>query len=274
MIKIITDSSSDLPEEYAKKYGIEVVPLSVIFNGVSYKDGIDITKEEFYKKLEKSEELPSTSQVNPADFEEIFRKYINQGDSILGIFLSSKLSGTYQSAVIAANIIGGDIHLVDSQTATLGISILILEAVKMRNERKSIEEIEERLNLLAEKIRLIALVPTLKYLQKGGRISNSMAIMGGILNICPIIELKNGVLSNIGKIRGCKGFPKFLEGYLKENPIDENYYMALGHTECEEKINEVRNIFLNDKKYITGEIGAIVGTHAGPGAIGMVYITK
>lgn len=274
MIKIITDSSSDFPEEYVKKYDVEVVPLSVIFDGVSYKDGIEITKEEFYKKLEKSKELPSTSQVNPADFEEVFRKYVDEGDSILGIFLSSKLSGTYQSALIAAEAVGGDIHIVDSQSATLGISILILEAVKMREEGKSAEEIAEKLNNLADRVRLVALVSTLKYLKKGGRISGAAAAMGGILNICPIVELKHGEISPIGKIRGNKGFPKFLEEYFEKNPLDENYGFAFGHTECEDKMNEVIDIFAKGKKYIMGEIGAIVGTHAGPGAVGIVYISK
>ena len=274
MIKIITDSSSDFPEEYKEKYDVEIVPLNVIFDGVSYIDGVEITKEDFYKKLEKSKELPSTSQVNPVAFEEVFRKYIDNGDSIVGIFLSSKLSGTYQSAVIAAETVGGDIHIVDSQSATLGISILIMEAVKMREEGKSAKEIAEKINVLAEKTRIIALVSTLKYLKKGGRISGAAAAMGGILNICPIVELKNGEITPVGKIRGSKGFSNFVEEYLQKNPLDANYCMAFGHTRCEDKMNEVIDIFGREKKYIMGEIGAIVGTHAGPGAVGIVYISK
>ncbi len=167
MIRIITDSASDITIEEAKELGVEVVPLHVIFGNDVFMDGVDISHDEFYKRLEECDELPKTSQTNPGGFVEVFEKYIKQGDEIVGIFISSKLSGTYQSSIIASDMIeDGKIHIIDSLNASMGLAVLVREAVKMRDKGKSVDEIKVEIENLIPRVKLIAVVDTLKYLKK------------------------------------------------------------------------------------------------------------
>ena len=278
MIKIITDSTSDISIKEAKEFGIEVVPMTVTFADESFKDGIDLTNEEFYEKLSVSKELPVTSQINPNQFEEVFNKYKN--DEILGIFISSKLSGTIQSALIAKNTLErDDIHIVDSKTATFAEGILVREAVKMVKEKMNIEDIVTRLNEISSRLKIYALVDTLKYLQYGGRISATTAVVGKVLNITPIISLEDGVVSSPAKVRGKKLGYKWIVDKIKDIEIDKNYPVAFGNANAPasmESLYEVinKNFDIDERNVVKSGICSAIGTHAGPGAVGIAFVSK
>ena len=278
MIRIITDSASDITIEEAKKLGVEVVPLHVIFGNDVFMDGVDISHDEFYKRLEECEELPKTSQTNPAGFVEVFEQYTKQGDEILGIFISSKLSGTYQSAVIASQMIeDGKIHIIDSLNASLGLAVLVREAVKMRDEGKSADEIKSNIEELISKVRVIAVVDTLKYLKKGGRLSATSAIVGGVLGITPVISVVDGCVEVLAKTRGHKKSIKFMIDYMKENVPDENHVVDFAYTRIIKNLDSFKEACHPEFKRgeeETREIGAASGTHIGRGAFGGAYISK
>lgn len=278
MIRIITDSSSDITIEEAKQLGVEVVPLHVIFGNDVYMDGVDITHDEFYKKLEECEELPKTSQMNPAGFVQVFEKYIEQGDEIVGIFLSSKLSGTYQSSVIASQMLETDkIHLIDSLNASIGLAVLVREAVKFRESGKTACEIKQEIEKLVKKVKLVAVIDTLKYLKMGGRLSATSALVGGVLGITPVISVVDGSVEVVSKTRGQKKSIRFMMDYMKENMPDEKYVIDFGYTKIIKNLENFKascipNFELGEAW--TREIGAVIGTHVGPGAFGVAYISK
>ena len=276
MVQIITDSTSDLTPQQAKEKNVAVIPLTVHFGEEQFLDGIELSPRAFYEKLAKTETLPHTSQINPYTFTEVFSNYTKAGDDIVGIFISSKLSGTYQSAVLAKEELNSSqIFLVDSQSATFGQGILVEIAVRMRDEGKTAREIQSCLLSLAGRLRLVAMVDTLKYLKMGGRISSSTALIGTMLGINPMISVENGVVENIGKVRGQKSAFRFMKEYTEKYPPDLSYPMAFGHSACPERMEELIS-YMNFpvSSMITGEIGAVIGTHAGPKATGLAYICK
>jgi DegV family protein with EDD domain len=278
MIRIITDSTCDITFEEAKTLGIDIVPLTIHFGEEEYRDGIDITKEEFYEKLKKTDVLPTTSQASPLAFEEIFEKYTENGDEIVGIFISSELSGTLQSAMIAASNIDGDnIYLVDSRNVSLGTSVLIREAVRMRENGLSAEQIAKRCEYLAGRVRVVAAVESLKYLKMGGRLSNTSAFVGTLLHINPVISIVDGKVEVIGKCRGFKSATNMVLNYVKENAADKFHTFVYGHADSKaalEKFVERCEGETEGMLTATAEIGAVVGTHLGPGAVGVAYIIR
>lgn len=278
MVHIITDSTCDIMKEEQDKMGITVLPLTVNFGDVIYKDGVEITREEFYDKLDKAQTLPTTSQVNPAEFEEIFEKKLNNGDEVVCILVSSELSGTFQSAVIAADGFSSDkIHMVDSCTTTIGLSILLKEAVKLRDAKYSAKEIAKHIQQLTKRVRLFAIIDTLKYLKMGGRLSATSAMIGSILGIHPIVELKDGKVNVIDKSRSMKSGLQKLQEYLEKEPADLTYGFAYGHSNSEERLEKCMDYlkpFVTTDDILIRNIGSVVGTHAGPGVVGIAYIVK
>lgn len=278
MIRIITDSSSDITVEEAKQLGVELVPLHVIFGNDVFMDGVDITHDEFYSRLQECEELPKTSQMNPAGFVQVFEKYIEQGDEIVGIFLSSKLSGTYQSSVIASQMLGTDkIHLVDSLNASIGLAVLVREAVKLRECGKSACEIKKEIEKLVKKVRLVAVIDTLKYLKMGGRLSKTSALVGGVLGITPVISVIDGAVEVIAKTRGQKKSIRFMMDYMNDNIPDKDHVIDFGYTRIIKNLDNFKESCIPNFELgedATREIGAIIGTHIGPGAFGVAYIAK
>ncbi len=278
MIRIITDSTCDLTKEDQERLGIHIVPLKVLFGTKEYIDGVDIDIQSFYEKLATEKELPTTAQVNPGEFEEVFKTYLEQGDEIIAILLSSQLSGTYQSAAIAKDMLSSEkIHLIDSKTVTLGLALLVEEAAKLRDKGLSAKEIIAAIEELKEKVNVIAIVDTLKYLQKGGRISSASAILGTALGIKPIIQIKDGVVQVIGKERGQKKLNKFILSHLEGNPIDLEHAVVFAHSIAEEAVEQLQQLVkqsYNISESHVVPIGSTVGTHAGPGATGIAYIKK
>ena len=199
--RIITDSSADLMNK--EKERVTFVPLTISFDGEEYKDGVTIDHKTFYKKLMESDVLPTTSQATPFNFAEKFKEVEEAGESAVVITISSKLSGTYQSAMIAAEDFE-NIYVVDGDSAAVGGGILVEYALQLVDQGLEAREIAEKLEKVKEKVVVVALVDTLEYLKKGGRISSAVAFAGTVLNIKPVISLTNGTINILGKARGSK----------------------------------------------------------------------
>lgn len=280
MIKILVDSTCDISKHRAEKLDIEVIPLKVNFDGVIYEDGVDLTSEEFFNKLEKAgDKLPTTSQVNPSEFTSVFKKHIDNGDEILCLCVSSKLSGTLQSAFIAKGDFIDDfekIQLVDSLCGSYALNLLIGEVCKKRDEGYSLMELKEYADNLAKRVRLYVTLDTLKYLVYGGRISKFTGKVGSALRINPILMLEDGMLVQAGKARGKKLAYKVMVDKCKED-IDFNYPICFGHSHAHKGVQTFKdfcNEFIDVGSSDIYEIGAVIGTHSGPGAVGIAYITK
>lgn len=278
MIHIITDSTCELGKEEQERLGIQVVPLKVLFGTEEYLDGVDLSPEAFYHKLTEEKEVPTTTQANPSQFQEIFEAYTQEGDEVIGIFVSSKLSGTYQSAMIAKDMLEKDnIHLIDSHNVTIGLSILVIEAAKMRNEGESVATIIERLEAMKGRIRVVAAVDTLKYVHKGGRISGVAAALGTALGIKPIIEVKDGIVNLKDKVRGRKKVIQYLVEDMKKHQPSPDHVMVFGHSLAEPFLAEFLEAAKKDID-ITGcyelVIGSTIGAHVGPGGIGFAFVTN
>jgi DegV family protein with EDD domain len=275
MVRIITDSTSDLGRAHGEELGIDILPLTVHFGQESFRDGVDISIPEFYAKLTSSNTLPSTSQVNPSDFETLFRQYTADGDEVLCLLISSDLSGTCQSALMARDMVGSEnIHIVDTRSVTFALGLLVEEAVRLRDSGKTAAEIADVITGLSRRLCLVAAVSTLKYLKMGGRLSATSAVVGGLLNINPIVSVQNGKVEAIGKTRGRKAAFQFMLKYLQQNPADPGYPVAFGHSNDPEALSacmEFFSAYVDTKSCVVGDIGSIVGTHAGPGATGIAY---
>ena len=270
MIKIVCDSMSDVPEIIIKKYDVEIVPLTVIFNGVEYIDGIDINNKQFYKMLRESEVMPKTSQVTYSQFKEVFEKY--KDDEVLYIGGSSSASGTYQSAVIAKNDGYENVHVFDTQNLSTGSALFVIKACEMREKGYSIEEIIENLNLLKGSEELIASVDTLEYLKKGGRISSTKAMIGNLLSIKPILTVENGLVSQKSQVRGKKHIYSELVKYISDvyNKDLEDKTVILGCGDNEEDLETLKNHLTEEckvKDVYNVNIGCGICSHAGPGVL-------
>jgi DegV family protein with EDD domain len=278
-VRILTDSTSDISINEAKQMNITLVPLKVIFGDKEYKEGVDITIEGFYEKLIKAEILPTTSQPSPEDFLEYFKEAKETGDSIIVLVISAKLSGTYQSAMIAKEMADyEEIHIIDSNTTTCSLRMLVDQAVKLRDEGAGAKDIVDDLLKLRERIVLLAMVDTLEYLHKGGRLSKSSTILGTLLKFKPLITVKEGVVGLIGKERGVNKAIGHIVDLIEENGgIDEAYPLYVGYAAVEDQSNLLKDKLIekfNIKNMSVFPIGCVVGTHAGPGACMVTYVKK
>ena len=270
MIKIVCDSMSDVPDIIIEKYDVEIVPLTVIFNGVEYIDGVDINNKQFYKMLRESEVMPKTSQVTYSQFKEVFEKY--KDHEVLYIGGSSSASGTYQSAVIAKNDGYENVHVFDTQNLSTGSALFVIKACEMREKGYSIEEIIENLNLLKGSEELIASVDTLEYLKKGGRISSTKAMIGNLLSIKPILTVENGLVSQKSQVRGKKHIYSELVKYIADtyNNDLEDKTVILGCGDNEEDLETLKNHLTEEckvKDVYNVNIGCGICSHAGPGVL-------
>jgi DegV family protein with EDD domain len=276
MVQIITDSTSDITQADAAALGITVVPLTVHFGDAAYRDGVDLSVEDFYEKLAAVETLPTTSQVPPGEFTPLFQSFTDAGDDVVGIFISSEMSGTYQSAEMAKSLLGRDnIYVIDSRTATFELALLVHLAVLFRDKGMSAAEIDGRIRELIRRVKLYAVVDTLKYLKMSGRISGATAFVGGLLGINPIIAIDGGKVVSVGKTRGVKAGLKFIRDLMASAPPDPAYPAVFGHTNGPAALGEAVAYFTKEfdiPDYYEAGIGITVGTHVGPGAAGIAYI--
>ena len=278
MVKIVTDSSCDISPQRCAELGVEMLPITVIFGDTSYRANIDISNEEFFEKLSVAEELPKTAQITPNQFQEIFKPYQESGDDVVCLFISSKMSGTLQSARVAKNILGAEnILLPDTLNVTFALGLLVEEAVKMRDAGMTGAEIVEKIEELIPRIRLFAMIEDLKYLKMGGRLSATSALVASILGICPIITLKDGLVEVVGKARGKKAAFAAIRKWVEKEPISSDYCVTMGHANVPENckaLQEFLGDLLKKREVHVCSIGSIVGTHTGPGAVGLAYIKK
>ena len=252
-IKIICDSLSDVNKEYLQQYDIDVVPLTLILNGKEYRDGIDIEPEEFYKILREENAHPKTSQATYAQFKEVFDKYTKEGKTILYISGSAAATGTCQSAIMAKNDIEGDIYIYDTNNLTFGSGFFVVKAAEMIKEGKTIDEVFKALDEIKEKYVLMFTVDTLEYLKKGGRISSTKAAVGSLLNIKPILEVKDGLVSQVGQARGKKNVTNKMIECIKEELGDdiEQDEVYIGYSDDlkeREKLTEIAKEVFKPKK--------------------------
>lgn len=276
--RIIVDSTADLTPEYNER--VRVVPLTVNFNNEEYIDGVSIDKKTFYNKLIESDVLPTTSQATPDVFMKEFEIAKEAGEAAIVITLSSKLSGTYQSATIAAAEYD-NIFVVDSESAAIGSGILVEFAFKLLDSGMNAKEIVDILNEVKKKILVVALVDTLEYLKKGGRISKTVAMVGGVLNIKPVVSIDNGVINILGKARGSKmGNNLLVEEITKAGGVDFTKPVLLGYTGISDAlllkyIEDSKHIWKGNLDNVRYEIvGSVIGTHAGPGAVAVAFFKK
>ena len=278
MVKIIVDSTADMIPEVAARVGI--VPLTVHFGEKEYVSGVDIDSKKFYEMLVESDVLPTTSQATPFAFEKAFKEALKEACEVVCLTCASRLSGTYQSAVIAAEEFEGKVHVVDTATIAIGLGILVEYALQLVDAGLSAEEIVAKVMQKREKIRLLALVDTLEYLKKGGRVSATVAFAGGLLNIKPVITLDGGEIKLLGKARGSKqGNNLLVQEIAKAGGVDFEMPVMLGYTGLSDALL---------KKYIEDSaalwegrreslpyaiIGSVVGTHAGPGAVAVAFFS-
>ena len=275
-IKIVVDSTADLRPEIADK--VSVVPLSVQFGEKTYVSGVDITSLQFYEMLAQSDVLPTTSQPAPFLFEEAFEKAVSEGHEVICLTCSGKLSGTHQSANIAAAEFEGKVHVVDSNTIALGLGIMTEYAVDLAEQGLDAETLLERLSEKREKVRLLALVDTLEYLKKGGRISSAVALAGGLLNIKPVISVNDGEIKLLGKARGARQGNSLLNQEIaKAGGVDFSLPVMLGYTGTQE--DQLQKYMQDsgdqwdghDENLPVAVVGSVVGTHAGPGAVAVGF---
>lgn len=276
--RLIVDSTSDLMPEIKSR--VHTVPLTVHFGEEEYLDGITIDHKTFYEKLVETDVLPSTSQAAPDAFAKEYQKAKEAGESAIVITISSKLSGTYQSAVIAAQDYE-NIYVVDSASGAVGGGILVELALRLIDSGMEAKEIAARLEQEKQKIVIVALVDTLEYLKRGGRISKTVAFAGSLLNIKPVLSIINGEINLLGKARGSKqGNNLLIQEIEKAGGVDFSLPLLLGFTGLSDAllvkyIEDSRSIWtdsLESIRYTT--IGSVIGTHVGPGAIAVAFFKK
>lgn len=272
MAIIITDSTSDLTYEQTKQWGVEMIPLTVQFGEEHYKDKIELSNLEFYNKLESSEVLPTTSLLNPQDFLDYYEQYPNE--DLIVITLSHRLSGTYQSAVIAKEMTEREnIYVIDSKSVTIAQGLLVKAAVELNKQQIPTIQMVERLMELRDSIRLVAVIDTLKYLIKGGRLGSVQGAIGSALKLKPIIRIIDGEILTLGKARGTKAAFKEVQAIMESDlAVDEAMPISYAHSNCEEMVQTFQEkIGYQGDTYM---IGSVVGTHAGPGAVAIAYFAK
>lgn len=277
-VKIIVDSTTDLLPSIREQ--VTVVPLTVCFGQEEFTDGVTITHEQFYEKLVECDVLLTTSQASPATFIRVLSETLAPGDSALILTLSSELSGTYQSAVIAAGEFE-EVFVVDSSSVAIGTGILTEYALECVKKGMSAKEIAEEIERKKKDVCVIAMLDTLEYLKKGGRISSTAAFAGGILNIKPVVNIENGRINILGKARGSKqGNNLLIQEIQKAGGIDFKLPILLGYTGLTDVLLQK---YIKDSRLLWEDaaeslrytsIGSVVGTHTGPGVIAAAFFRK
>lgn len=280
-IKILVDSASDIDLEEAKKLNIEMIPMEIGFGEDIFLDGVNLSYRQFYEKLIESSEIPKTSLINEFRFDEVFNRLIEEGFEVLCITMSSKLSGTFNAAQKASEKYDGKVQVVDSLNVCVAERLLVLLALRLIEKNLSLQEIVNELNNKKHNIHLLALLNTLKYLQKGGRISAVKAFAGEIMNIKPVIAIVDGEVKLIGKAMGSKKGNNLLNQLIeKSGGIDFELPYATAYSGLNDDLLQK---YLIDSKFIwenhtdkvpTYNIGSTIGTHAGPGAIAVAFYGK
>jgi DegV family protein with EDD domain len=274
MIKIVTDSTGCLPGDILKEFDIRVVPLNVHFGKDRvFREGVDLTPQQFYRLLAESPELPTTSQPSPGQFREVFADLTEAGHQVLCIVISSRLSGTYQSAVEAQHMLPeADIVVIDSLSVAGGLGLMALTAAEMAGKGHTMEEIVARGEQMKQDMRVYFVVDTLEYLQKGGRIGTAAALIGTLLQVKPVLAIREGIVQPLDKVRSKrKALQQLLNDFESQVAPGQPVLCMLMHAQVPDEVRDLgveMRKRLRCERMLTVEVSAVVGTHAGPGVVG------
>lgn len=280
MLRIVTDGAADILPEWAKEYGIDIIPVNILFGEKSYLQGVELDNEGFYKLVEETKRIPKTSQPSPHQFVEFYRKIAQKGDTILSIHITAKLSGTYASAIAAAEELKGEFNVipVDSSVGSLAIGLLCREARKLERAGKSVDEIVKYLEDIKSKVRVILTLDTLEYAKMSGRVKALQAALASVLNVKPIAVLTDGVLNMQEKVRTRKAALDRVIAMAKEEFGNTPVYLAVVHArdlKSGQALLEDAKGHFNTKETMISELAISIAANLGPGTVGLiVYPTE
>ncbi|WP_342707225.1 DegV family protein [Fontibacillus panacisegetis] len=279
-VKIFTDSISDVPEEWASKYEIGIIPLYVVFGNTAYKDKLEITTSDIYRRVDEHGELPRSSAPSPNDFLEAFSPWVDRGDTIIFISMSSKLSSTYQNALIAAaESPEGSVHVVDSLNVSGGLALLVRKAAEAAQSGASAEEIIAMIENCRDRVEIEVLVDNLDYLHKGGRVSNVQHMIGSLLKIRPVLRIKEGFVISADKYRGKteKAIDRILHEFIENKHKIDQELIIVAQTLAEKAADYIKTTLLEKtsaKEVAIIEGGCAISCHCGPRTVAIMYMRK
>lgn len=271
-IRIVTDSSADLPPELADRWNITVVPCNVVINDVNYKDGVDLAPEEFYRKLDSSPRSPTTAQPSVADFQSVYRALLDRGHEIVSIHVSGKLSGTLNSAERARESTGksAPIEVIDSQLASLGMGLVVLRAAQLAYETESYRQVATQVRSALPGTQCILVLDTLEYLQKGGRIGKAQAFLGSVLNVKPILKLRDGEVHPVERPRNLdRGVRRLAELAHEHAPVRQLGVIYSTEPGRAADLKRLLSDLIPEEEIIISRFGATLGAYVGPRALGV-----
>ena len=267
---VVTDSTADLPDEWRSRYGIQVVPLKVLFGKESFRDRVDMTDDEFFKRLAASTTLPTTSAPSPGDFADVYRRLAEDHDACVSIHIASRLSATAEAARIGASTVDGfKVEVVDSQSVSMPVAFLCRIAAESATFDEAVRAVRQRV----PKTRIIALLDTLRYLEMGGRLSRAQAMIGTMLDLKPLLLVADDQIKPLDRVRTrSRAIPRMLEHFRSDRPVEHVAVMHAQAAEDAERIADGLRAELPGQEVTVGQIGCVLGTHVGPSAVGLVYI--
>ena len=269
---VVTDSTADLPDEWRRRYGIEVVPLKVLFGKETFHDRVDMTDEEFFRRLSVSTALPTTSAPSPGEFADVYRRLSREYEGCISVHIGAQLSATAEAARVGASSVEGfPVRVIDSETVSMPIAFLCRIAAECPTMDAAEAAVRERV----PKTRVLALLDTLRYLEMGGRLSRAQAMIGTMLDLKPLLLVADREIKPVDRVRTrSRAIPRMVEFFKTETPVE---YVAVMHAqaadEAEQIAGRLRSDF-SDREVTVGQIGSVLGTHTGPKALGIVYIKK
>jgi DegV family protein with EDD domain len=272
VFRVVTDSTSDVPEAWRERYGIEVVPLRVLFGNESFRDGVDLTSDQFFTRLRQADRLPTTSAPSPGDFAAVYERLSHDCDGVISIHISGDLSGTVEAARVGASSVEGfPVHVVDSRCLTICVAYLCRAAAEAETLEDAVRQVEERV----PRQRILALLDTLKYLEMGGRVGRAQALLGSMLDVKPILGVSDGKVTPLDRVRTrTKAVPRMIERLRADLPVERLAVMHAQALADAERIRAHLATVIPDVEVELGEIGPVLGTHVGPGAVGLTYIKR
>jgi DegV family protein with EDD domain len=270
--RVVTDSTADVPAEWCERFRIEVVPLRVLFGTESFRDRLDLSADEFFDRLRRSDRLPTTSAPSPGDFAAVYERLSHECDGVVSIHISGELSATVQAARVGARSVEGfPVHVIDSRCLTICLAYLARTAAESDTLESAVRRVEERVPRQG----ILALLDTLRYLEMGGRIGKAQALLGTVLDLKPILSLAEGRVVPLDRVRTrSKAIPRLVERLRQDLPVER---LAVMHAQAAEDAERIRGRLaaeLPDVEVDVGELGAVLGTHVGPGTVGMAYIKR
>jgi DegV family protein with EDD domain len=269
---VVTDSTADLPREWSERYGIEVVPLKVLFGKETFRDGVDMTNEQFFQRLAAATTLPTTSAPSPGEFAEVYRRLAEDHDGCISIHIGAQLSATAEAARVGAQAVEGfKVNVVDSQTVSMPVAFLCRVAAESESLEAATAAVEQRV----PKTRVLALLDTLRYLEMGGRLSRAQAMIGTMLDLKPLLLVADAEIKPVDRVRTrSRAIPRMIEYFKGDLPVE---HMAVMHAQAADEAEQIAVALrkdIPDGEVTVGQIGSVLGTHTGPKALGIVYLKR